>query len=139
MAKGWKGFRSERQVATNESMSRKQIAHRTEQTISMFASPMVPAAELQSYEAVLPGLAERVVVMIEKEQSLRHDTVRFQTRVQGWLTRVGQIFGFLLAAGILFIAGKLLLDGKDVSGFSALIGALATLIIPFVLGRKSQD
>lgn len=140
MAKGgWKGFRSERELTPQqELMSRKQVAHRTEQSISISSSPMVPAAELQSYEQVLPGLAERVVVMVEKEQDLRHDIVRRRSKAQVWVTVLGQVFGFLLSGGIIAIGGRLLLLGQDVSGFVAIITALTTLIIPFLIGRRAD-
>ncbi len=39
-----------------------------------YAGPLPPASELNAYEQILPGAAERILAMTEKEQSHRHQS-----------------------------------------------------------------
>jgi len=53
--------------------------------------------------------------------------------------RLGQIFAFILAAGS--IGGGVLLawNGKQTAGVSAIVGALASLLTVFLVGRRKQS
>jgi hypothetical protein len=50
----------------------------------------------------------------------------------------GPLLGFVLAAAVIVIGSYLILQGKEVSGLVALLGALVAVVIPFVYGRREQ-
>jgi uncharacterized membrane protein len=70
--------------------------------------------------------------MAEKEQDNRHLLEQRRMGAQIWITAAGQIFGFILALGIISLAGWLLAHDKKIEGFVSLLTGLATLIAPFI-------
>ncbi len=46
--------------------------------------------------------------------------------------------GFLLGAFAIGFGGYLILQGKEISGLIALIGALAAVVVPFIYGKREQ-
>lgn len=52
--------------------TQKVIAHQVHQ-VQSFTGPIPPPEILAKYEDCFPGLAERIIVMAEKEQTRRHD------------------------------------------------------------------
>jgi uncharacterized membrane protein len=103
-----------------------------------FAGPLPPPQELAAYEHITPGLADRIVSMAEKEQNTRHKITQRQNWAQIWITSAGQVFGFILALAIIAIAGWLLAHDKAITGFSALLIGIGTLIGPFLYDKISQ-
>ena len=62
--------------------------------------------ELQAYEDILPGLAERIQAMVSEEEEHRQRIERRRLMLNSSLELAGQAFGFTMAAGI--IAASLL-------------------------------
>jgi uncharacterized membrane protein len=93
-----------------------------------FRGPLPPPAMLNDYNAVLPGLADRIVQMAEKEQSQDH-------RMQRWyaiLRFTGQGAAFLLALAGLVIGGLLINAGHKIEGLVALVGGLVPVVSAFL-------
>jgi uncharacterized membrane protein len=101
-----------------------------------YTGPLPQAEEMERYERITPGLADRIVKMAEKEQGHRHKIERRRNFAQIWITSAGQWFGFLLAAWIIGIAGFLLYHDKKLEGFVSLLTGIGTLIGPFVYRRR---
>lgn len=55
---------------------------------------------LESYDAVMPGSASRIVEMFEREQAHRHQWEQRALRVHQISSVLGQLLGFLVAAAI---------------------------------------
>ncbi len=83
---------------------------------------------LDDYNAVLPGLAERIVTMAEKEQGHYH----VMDRVYMGLRFFGQIAALALALAGIFIGADLIRDGHDVEGLATVIAALAPIVGAFL-------
>ena len=99
---------------------------------SSYTSPFPPPEVLKHYDEALKGSSERLLTMIEKEQSFRMETTKEQLR----LNKFGQYFGFILA--ILLSVAVILLG---INGHDVLAGTIATttiigLCIIFVLHSK---
>lgn len=52
--------------------------------------------------------------------------------------RRGPIFGFVLATMVIVIGGFLLWNDKDLAGLTAVLGALASIVIPFLWSKSRQ-
>ena len=107
-------------------------------SVQHFQGPLPPPQTLAQYETILAGCAERIVSMAEEQAAHRRT---LETRViAGNLAaeRRGQIFAFVLALVVIALGGGLIQLGKDASGLTAIIGALATLVAVFVYGRRKD-
>lgn len=110
--------------------------------ISQFEGPMPPPAMLKDYDSVLPGLAERLTVRIEKEQSFRHEITRSQVHlenrvlthqaVQGYL---GQGLAFVIAMTAVIGGIALVNYDHQTEGLAAIITALGGLVAAFIAGK----
>lgn len=73
----------------------------------------LPAPELlESYDAVIPGSAGRIIEMFEREQNHRHQWESRALRVHQVSTVLGQFLGFLVAAAIFGSATIIGLNGN---------------------------
>lgn len=111
---------------------RESISMAVVETTAVHRGPIPAPQQFREYEAILPGAADRILAMAEKEQSHRHS---WEHRHLTWdvVTNIlGLVFGFslslALAAGAVYCAkiGQPWVAGTLV-GFSA-FGAVATLI-----------
>jgi uncharacterized membrane protein len=111
-------------------------SHRTyEQVIELHRSgPLPPPAELQGYERVLPGLANRIVTMAETEGDKR----RYRDQYILTTERVSLYLAAFLAL-VFFIGGfYAVLEGKEIAGLVSLVAALVTLASVFIVGKRAN-
>ncbi|MGD1848763.1 MAG: DUF2335 domain-containing protein [Salibacteraceae bacterium] len=92
----------------SQSKSSSTIASRTEESVSLEffeSSGPIPAPNLLlAYETIQPGFAERILVMVEKEQAHRIEYDRVEQEATHNHIRRGHIMAFILAA-MLMVAG----------------------------------
>jgi uncharacterized membrane protein len=67
---------------------------------SSYRGPLPPPAHLRGYEKVLPGAAERILSMAEREQNHRHLWERRHLMWDGITSIAGLIFGWLLSLAL---------------------------------------
>jgi uncharacterized membrane protein len=130
-------------IATDQEQEKKarlQMVHtRTE-------GPLPPPATLAHYDNILPGLANRIVVMAEKEQQHAHvinaQALELEKEIrlaQNAYLRRGQYFAFTIAGACIAVTILLGCLGHDataaVLGGTTIVG-LATV---FILGAYKQD
>lgn len=114
-------------------MSREQIL------ASSFSGPLPPPQILSEYEAVFPGCAERIVAMAERQSAHRQELERNHIGSSSLVERRGQIFAFLIT-GIAIAGGTYLISiGKDASGLTSIITALAALAATFIYGKHIES
>ena len=106
------------------------IAHRQELRIA----PLPKPEELAAFEAVVPGLAERIVKMAERNG----DDRRRNNRTIRWATILGQIFAFIFGMTALGGGFYLVNNGKDTAGLATLVTAIAVPLGVFVYNRTKQ-
>ena len=83
----------------NKSKKRKTELH-IQQT-SFHSGPLPPAEELQQFDSILPGLADRIVTMAEKEQSNAHELQRIAAKGAHRMIFAGWLFLTLLGLMVL--------------------------------------
>jgi uncharacterized membrane protein len=112
---------------------------RSESRSETFAGPLPPPEALARYNEILPGLAERIVAMAERQsqhrQGLEKTVIDGRTRNES----MGQWFAFILAALVLGGSISLIFVGKPIEGLIALTAEIAGLSYVFVYGRKRQE
>jgi uncharacterized membrane protein len=84
----------------------------------MYSGPLPTSGEFQGYNQVLPGAADRILTIAEKESEHRHALEKDELKIKGR----GQIFALIIA--ILAIIGV----GLSIY-FSAPIASIAPTII----------
>jgi uncharacterized membrane protein len=101
-------------------------------------SPLPPPEQLRSYEEVLPGSADRILSMAERQANHRQDLER--TTVEGGNRRSwwGLWIGGGIVLAVLALSGVLISEGHGLEG--TVLGSvdLASLAGVFVYGRSQQ-
>lgn len=64
-----------------------------------WSGPLPPPRMLDEYEAVLPGTAERLLAMVEREQAFRHRQHESAARYRTWGLFLGWSLGAALVGG----------------------------------------
>ncbi len=121
------------EVAQTVPIAVRQIAiERTE----IFSGPIPSPSACKQYEEILPGFTDRAVSIAEKAQNA---DIESRTRGDRYLL-FWRSLSVMLAAGIaiIVIGGAIFLlnQGKDIAGFTVLVGGVATIITAI---RKSQS
>jgi uncharacterized membrane protein len=106
--------------------------------VTQYSGPLPPSEELERYNQVVPGLADRLVATFEKQASHRMELEKMVIGHQLREGARGQLIGASLS--VVFLAGCLWIthDGYPWVGLplgGTTIIALATI---FVLGKKAQ-
>jgi uncharacterized membrane protein len=83
---------------------------------------------LGDYNAVLPGLAERIVSMAELDQKHEHRMDRHRSA----LRFTGQAAALLIALAGLIIGGLLIDAGNGIEGLATLLTALGPIVGAFL-------
>jgi uncharacterized membrane protein len=85
--------------------------------------PLPPASELAAYEAVQPGLAERIVAMAEKAANTRHEATLAPIRAEAFAIKAATVavagLPLVLAVGAIFLAAH----GADGAALYSALGA----------------
>jgi uncharacterized membrane protein len=99
---------------------------------SFYSGPIPDPDMLAQFEHVLPGSADRLLRMAEKEQDHRHEDQRRRTGAEVFQRKGGlmsaTVICLLVAGGGIYLLGL----GRNIEGFVALIGSLGVLAASFI-------
>ena len=105
---------------------------------SYSSGPLPPADQIRAYEEVLPGSADRILSMAERQQehrqSLEKVTVEGAANRSWW----GMRLGFVIAVIVVGIGAGAIFTGHALAGFAVIIAQTAILAGVFVYGRVDQ-
>lgn len=104
--------------------------------VQHYSGPIPPATELERYERVHPGLADRIVQMAEREQAHRHSFDAETMRRDFDEGRLGQIFALLIGLTAILVGGVCALNGANWTGSIIGGGGVIGLVSVFVYGRR---
>lgn len=108
----------------------------------MFQGPLPPPNILAGYEKVVPGAAERIIAMSEKEQQHRHQIDRENTKAENRDSLLGIVFAFAIVIIFLFVAVAMafLIPGTSGAVLSVIFGVsgLAGVIAVFINGTRRK-
>jgi len=116
----------------NIAVGRLQVEH------SQFSGPIPPPEFLARYDAVLPGLADRIVRMAENQANHRHSLESLAIKAEINRSYLGIASGLLVALTGIGSGAILIYHDKIVAG-SVFAGAtLVSLVGVFVYGARTR-
>lgn len=101
--------------------------------------PLPPPESLKQYDVIVPGAAERILLMAEKEMEHRHQRENRTLKYNGRLIIVSTILAFLcvlLLGGILCFA---IYVKSDTGAIATAIGAIAAVVGLFTYGKSKHS
>lgn len=109
-----------------------------------FSGPLPPPGAFEHYNSVLPGGAERILIIAEKQVSMAEKQTAHRIEIETFAIKtnsinsiLGVIFAFILGALGIVAGTYCILQGHE-SG-AALAGvSLASLVGAFIYGTRSQ-
>jgi uncharacterized membrane protein len=108
------------------------------ETFERYSGPIPQAAEIRQYEEVLPGLADRIVSMAEKQAKHRRRLETIDTLFEHLHVTAGQVSALVVALFFGWIAWDLGQDGHEL--LAAFIGGidLVALVSVFIYGKRKE-
>ncbi|MEN5378906.1 DUF2335 domain-containing protein [Sphingobacterium kitahiroshimense] len=113
-------------------------AVRTVVQMKSHSAPIPDPETLAGYNNIVPGAAERILVMAEKQQEHRMTLESKHLNEQLGQSKLGQIFGLIIALVALFAGSFLTMHDYDYVGGILLGATLVSLVAVFVLGKTKQ-
>ncbi len=101
--------------------------------------PLPPPDILSGYDAIVPGAAERILAMAEKQNDHRIEMEQGLLSHQTRNERAGLRYAFLLALAGLVLVGILAWRGAIGPAVGIAIAQIAALVGVFVYGRRQQS
>lgn len=99
------------------------------------SGPLPSPSTIQHYDAVVPGAAERILQMAEREAAFSHE-ISFQAlNIEADERKRGQVFGLAIGIGCLLFGGAGLLLGYPWVAGIAVGSTMGGLVTVFVTGR----
>lgn len=108
-------------------------------TILSFQGPIPPPMLLRQYEDVVPGSADRLIRLTEKQTDHRIDMERTIVKGRVGLSVRGQVMAFVLSVFFGVIALWLGLEGHDRLAGTIAVTTIIGLAVVFVLGKKPGE
>lgn len=110
---------------------------------ALFSGPLPTPAMYREYEAILPGIAERIMVMAEKEQAARiENRTEIQSlTIKGRQNSFGQLYAFLIAVLCIGAATFITWQVRTVGAYciaSLLVGTTAVGLVAHFLRKQSR-
>lgn len=114
------------------------LLQRQELLMEAHTGPIPSANELKKYEEILPGAADRILTMAEKQAMHRQklETAVVSSNVEN--SKRGQYFAFVISVAVIVIGSILIMLDKSGWGLSMILGDLAVLAAVFVGNRISE-
>lgn len=134
-----------------EKMGPEKSLHLTQKIEqSLYKGPLPPAEQLEKYEKVHPGAADRIITMAEKQADhrrmlefeqlkLTRDLNETHLKSETINNKRGLIFAFVLVLLLIIGGFILILFDKDAYGFASIVASLATLAGTFIYRKKQEQ
>jgi uncharacterized membrane protein len=104
----------------------------------MYSGPLPQPADLEKYNAIVPGAAERILTMAEHQAVHRQELEKKVVYSGSRDSLLGLIFGFVIAIGTVGSGVYYVLNGHDVSGTIVSGTGLCGLVGVFVYGSRQR-
>lgn len=101
-----------------------------------FKGPLPHPEILKGYDIIVPGAAERILAMAEKEQAHRIESDKYIIEEQMTQFKRGQMMGFILCLILIVVAIVFAFLGHVVLATIILSGTIVSLAVIFVLRQK---
>jgi uncharacterized membrane protein len=116
--------------SNSSSISQVSISHRS--------APLPHPSELEGYEQVLPGAADRIIAMVETQSAHRQQLENKAISIEGRNSLFGIIAGLLIGVTGILTAGYCISSGYQWGGGALGGTTLASLVYTFVYGTRQR-
>ncbi len=103
-----------------------------------YSGPVAHPAIAQGWESVVPGAANRLLTMTEKQSAHRRKIETIVVVGRTLSSNMGTIGGAAVALYALYLGAGLVRDGKDLYGLTAMLTPIAALIWAFRRSSKAK-
>jgi uncharacterized membrane protein len=103
-----------------------------------FSGPLPPPEALARYNEVIPGGAERILAMAERQSAHREALESKVVNANASSQKMGSTYAFILSLVAVVGGVWLIHDGKSVTGLATILADLAALAGVFVVSRSKQ-
>ena len=103
------------------------------------SGPLPAPFTMEQYETILPGSAERIVSMAEKEQKHRHSREREIVWTEMFCKAGGLICGLVIGLAAILGGIYAIVSGHDVAGTLVGGAGLTGLVSVFVVGSREKQ
>ena len=111
----------------------------SQSSLEIRRGPLPEPSILSDYDKVLPGLADRIVVMAESEKDHRHQMQSRQLELSARRSLIGLISGLIVAISCIILAIWATYKGYYVAGTIIASIDIVALTAIFVLGAKQHN
>jgi len=111
-----------------------RIEHVIAQIQEYHSGPLPPPGVIKQYNEIIPGSAERILKMAEKEQEHRFEMNKQTISIDKW----GQRYAFLIATLGLSMSGFLAYLGETGFAMSTSISTIGGIVTAYIYGQKKQ-
>lgn len=120
-----------------EQLLRNPQAHVTIR--QQYSGPVPPSGEMERYDRLLPGSAERMLRMAEKGLDHQIRVADRESRLEHAHVTVGQVFGLIVVLAVMYASYQLVMHGHAVSG--TIFGSLdlVALVTVFAYDKGGSD
>jgi len=103
------------------------------------SSILPPAAEIERWEALAPGIAERIIAQFEAQGAHRRALERKDLEASIVLAKLGVLSAFVLALAALACAVVLVVAGHG--GYGLIIGGfgIGSIVVAFIYGTRREE
>jgi len=114
------------------------VSERRAMSVEQFSGPLPPPAILKGYEDILPGAADRIVRMAEKQSEHRQVLEKKVISVETFKSKVGLFLAFIICLYFMWIGYQLIIHDKKITGFILALTPLGGIIGMFIV-QKNKD
>jgi uncharacterized membrane protein len=107
-------------------------------TAQHFSGPLRPPEMLRRYEELLPGSADRVISMAERQSAHRQNLEKTVVDSNCTNERLGMILGFIMCVLAISAGTYSVIKGNDAFAIAAIVSALASPVAVFIYGKSEQ-
>ncbi len=126
---------SSQQPTPHEPSLRRQVSASLQTEV--FQGPIPPPAVLRAYEELVPGAADRILNMAEKQAGHRQEIEKIVVRAGARDSIFGIIVAAIIAIGALSWSAYALSIGQTAEGVIGIISTIAGLVGVFIYGKHS--
>ena len=105
---------------------------------AIFKGPIPPASELEAYENIMSGAADRIFQMAENESEHRRKQEEKMVDSSCGDSRLGLWLGFLIGITVIIVSGTIAIFSNAFLGSLLAFFSLSSLVGVFVYGSKQK-
>lgn len=124
---------------SNESQNQHNERGMVMRQMQAFSGPLPHPDILKRFDEVVPGAAERILVMAEEQSAHRRSLERKVIDSDIARSKWGQVLGFCIAIAGLVASGWIAVYGSAITGGVIGAGTLASLVWVFMYGAKTRS